>query len=88
MTIQQRPVRLRGVVQVTEEMTGPSTLEAGLGWLVQVTLALYLVPVLLLVLLVGGLGLLILAVAHGIHLAVGGPDRRPGTPSGPASSSA
>ena len=48
------------------------------GGLIPMVLALYLTPALLVVLLVGGLGLLVLAVARTITSIVRGPDAGPG----------
>ncbi len=52
------------------------------GRLVPVILALYLTPALLVVLLVGGIGMLILAVARTIASIVDGPEARPRSPVG------
>jgi hypothetical protein len=48
-------------------------------------LALYLTPALLVVLLVGGVGMLVLAVARAITSIVHGPEAWPRSPVGPES---
>jgi len=53
--------------------------------LIPIILALYLTPALLVVLLIGGIGLLILAVARAITSIVHGPEAWPRSPSGPES---
>ncbi len=58
----------------------------GLSRLIEVALALYLVPVLLAVLVVGGCGMLVLAVARTLSTIVYGPARWPRTPVGPSTS--
>jgi hypothetical protein len=58
------------------------------GRLIQIALALYLVPALLVVLLVGGVGLLVLAAARTITWIAGGPKmgtRSPIDPESPSS---
>lgn len=55
--------------------------------LIPMALALYLSPAVLVVLLVGGLSLLILAVARTITLIFDGPEAWPRDPAGPGSSS-
>lgn len=54
---------------------GPSAGARGWERLVQAALAIYLVPALAIVLVVGGLGLLVLAVARVVAWAVSGPGR-------------
>jgi hypothetical protein len=56
------------------------------GRLIPIVLALYLTPALLVVLLVGGIGMLVLAVARAITLIVRGPEAWPRSPVGPESS--
>jgi hypothetical protein len=51
--------------------------------LIQVALALYLIPALLIVLVVGGIGMLVLAVARLVTWVVCGPASLPGAPVGP-----
>lgn len=53
--------------------------------LIPIILALYLTPALLVVLLVGGIGMLILAVARAITSIVHGPEAWPHSPVGPGS---
>jgi hypothetical protein len=55
------------------------------GRLVPIILALYLTPALLAVLLVGGIGLLVLAVARAIISLIYGREARPRSPVGPES---
>lgn len=55
------------------------------GRLVPILLALYLTPALLVVLLVGGLGMLVLAAARGITSLIRGPEAWPRNPVGPES---
>jgi hypothetical protein len=55
------------------------------GRLVSIILALYLTPALLAVLLVGGVGLLVLAVARAITAIVHGREAWPRSPVGPES---
>jgi len=56
--------------------------------LVPILLALYLSPALLLVLLVGGLGMLVVAAARALRLVAREADDEPRTPIGPDSSPA
>jgi hypothetical protein len=58
---------------------------AWLGRLIQVALALYLTPVLLIVVIVGGMGMLVLAVARLWVEVLRWSARWPRTPVGPAS---
>jgi len=67
-------------------MDGQSAGAIGLSRLVQVALAVYLIPALLIVLVVGGCGMLILAVARLLTTIVWGPVSWPRTPVGPTSS--
>jgi hypothetical protein len=55
----------------------------GLSRLVQVALAFYLLPALMIVLVVGGCGMLVLAVARVLTTIVRGPASWPRTPVGP-----
>lgn len=55
------------------------------GRLIPIVLALYLTPALLAVLLVGGVGMLILAIARAITSIVHGPEAWPRSPVGPES---
>jgi len=55
------------------------------GRLIPIFLALYLTPALLVVLLVGGVGMLVLAVARAITSIVHGPEAWPRSPVGPES---
>ncbi len=56
------------------------------GWLIPMLLALYLTPALLVVLLVGGIGILVLAAARAIASISRPPEARPRSPIGPESS--
>ena len=56
------------------------------GRIVRIILAIYLLPALLVVLAVGGLGLLVLAVARAITSVVHGREVQPRSPVGPQSS--
>ena len=58
-------------------------LERWLGRLIQVTLALFLTPALLVVLVVGGMGAAVLGVARLFTVALHGPARWPQPPAGP-----
>jgi hypothetical protein len=55
------------------------------GRIIPIFLALYLTPALLVVLLVGGVGMLVLAVARAITSIVHGPEAWPRSPVGPES---
>ncbi len=83
MFIQVRAVRMQRMIEV-EGRLGSRT-----GWerLVRVALAINLVPALLVVLLVGGIGMLILAAARAIVWIVRGPVAGPRNPVDPGSSS-
>jgi hypothetical protein len=85
MTTQQRSMGLRAVARGPEAMGQRPARTAWLGRLIQVALALYLTPALLVVLLVGGIGMLVLAVARLFTVAVRGRASWPRTPVGPAS---
>jgi hypothetical protein len=60
---------------------------AWLGRLIQAALALYLMPALLAVLIVGGIGVFVLAVTRMLTLAIRGPASWPRTPVGPVADS-
>jgi hypothetical protein len=66
MIAQQRSARLRTVGQVSKSMDTRSDRTDLTGRLIQMALALYLVPVLLIVLVVGGVGMLVLAVGRSV----------------------
>jgi hypothetical protein len=61
-------------------MEGQPAGVSGLSRLVQIVLALYLIPALLIVLAVGGCGMLILAVARALTTIMGGRHTWPRTP--------
>lgn len=86
MITRRRSARFREVSRTSGVMDGQPACVRGLSRLVQVILALYLIPVLLTVLVVGGCGMLILAVARALTTIAYGPASWPRTPVGPASS--
>jgi hypothetical protein len=59
--------------------------QPGVGRLIPIILALYLTPALLAVLLMGGVGMLVLAIARAITSIVHGPEAWPRSPVGPES---
>jgi hypothetical protein len=83
MTTQLRSAPLRAIGRMSGDVDGQAPGATGLGRLIQVVLALYLIPALLIVLLVGGIGMLVLAVARVFTAVVYGPDSWPRTPVGP-----
>jgi hypothetical protein len=85
MTIQPRLMRLRAMDRGPEAIGWRPAGTAWLGRLIQVALAIYLIPAFLVVLLVGGIGMLVLAVAWLFTVAVRGRAGWPRTPVGPAS---
>jgi hypothetical protein len=85
MTIPQRSGRLPAMDQEPRP-TNPR--RVGTAWLdrpIQVAVALYLTPALLVVLVVGGLGLLLLGVARLLTVALRRAAGWPRIPAGPAS---
>jgi hypothetical protein len=72
MIAQQRSACLRTVSQVSKLMDNRSDWTDLAGRLIQMALALYLLPALLIVLVVGGVGMLVLAVGRSLT----GPIRR------------
>ena len=64
MITQQRSVRLHAVTQVPSSVDTGSVGSELAGRSIQMALALYLVPALLIVLLVGGVGMLVLMVGR------------------------
>jgi hypothetical protein len=86
MSTQLRSAQLGGVGRTSGAMDGQSSGMRRLSRLVQVALALYLIPALLIVLVVGGCGMLVLAVARVLTTVVYGPARWPRSPFGPRSS--
>jgi hypothetical protein len=87
MSIQVRFVRAKASVRPAESTTGRSAGTFSFGRLIPMILALYLTPALLVVLLVGGIGLLVLAIARAITSIVYGRDAWPRNSVGPGSSS-
>ena len=83
MTIELRSTRFRAIGQVSRVVNRQTQGATGLGRLIQVVLALYLIPALLIVLLVGGIGMVVLAVARVFTMVLYGPDSWPRTPVGP-----
>lgn len=87
MTIQVRSMRVQRRIQPAGAPDGG--LEGRTGWerLIQMMLAIYLAPALLLVLLVGGIGLLVLGAARAITRIAQGPEAGPREPLDPGPSS-
>jgi hypothetical protein len=75
MTTQLRSAGFRAIGQVSNEVNGQTEGARDLGRLIPVALALYLTPVLLIVLVVGGIGMLVLAVARVFTAVVKGLDK-------------
>ena len=76
--LRSAPFRVEGRTFVPTDEQPPAA--SGLSRLVQVALALYLIPALLIVLVVGGCGIVILAVARVVTAIMWGPDRWPSHP--------
>jgi len=87
MSIQVQSMRVRRRIQSTGAPEGGLEGRTGWGWLIQMALAIYLVPALLVVLLVGGIGMLVLAIARAIIWIARGPAVGPRKPLDPGSSS-
>jgi hypothetical protein len=85
MSIRFRRVRASAGEPPRPTVRGESAGRLGPGRLIPIILALYLTPALLVVLLVGGMGLLILAVARAITRLMHGPEAWPRSPVGPES---
>ena len=64
MITQPRSAHLRAVTRVSKAMDDRSVNSDLAGRLIQMALALYLVPALLIVLVVGGVGMLVLTVGR------------------------
>ena len=79
MSIPVRSMRVQRRIQPTGVLEG----RTGWGWLIQMALAIYLVPALLVVLLVGGIGMLVLAAARAITWMARGPEVGPRKPLDP-----
>ena len=60
LTTQLRPTRSKAIVQLAQTLDEESSVSRLAGRLIQITLALYLLPALLAVLVVGGIGIFIL----------------------------
>jgi hypothetical protein len=73
MMTQLEPVRSRAVVPITGLIKRGSIVDHFAGRLIQLTLALYLLPALVVVLAVGGVGILILKASQFLT----GPIKRP-----------
>ena len=75
MITQSRPVRLQPVTLMSESRDKRSVGSNLTGRLIRVILALYLIPALMIVLTVGGMGMLVLAIGRiftgPIHRAAG-----------------
>jgi hypothetical protein len=61
---QLRPTPSKTLARMTEASEGQSVVTHLVGRLIQITLALYLLPAFLVVLLVGGVGILIIRASH------------------------
>jgi hypothetical protein len=85
MTIQLRSGRFRAAQEAPGSRERRPAVAAGLGRLIPVALALYLIPALLVVLIVGGIGMLVLAVARLVTVVLRGLTGWPRTPVGPSS---
>ena len=59
LTTQLRPTRSKAIIQLAQTLDEESSISRLAGRLIQITLALYLLPALLAVLLVGGIGIFI-----------------------------
>jgi hypothetical protein len=64
MMTQSQSARSQAVVQLAEPSEDQSVVSHLAGRLIQITLALYLLPALLVVLVVGGVGILILKISQ------------------------
>jgi hypothetical protein len=78
--VRSRP--LRQALQESRTMDIPSAVASSLGGVVQAGLALYLLPALLVVLVVGAVGMLVLAAARLLTDIVGGEACQPRNPVG------
>lgn len=85
MSIRFRSVQVKAGMPPRPAAGGETAGRLGPGRLIPILLALYLTPALLVVLLVGGIGMLILAVARAIMSIVHGPEAWPRSPVGPES---
>ena len=85
MSVQLGLGRVETTMQSPKASVGGSTTRFRPGPLIPMLLALYLTPALLLVLLVGGVGMVVLAVARVITSIVHGLEDRPRSPVGPGS---
>jgi hypothetical protein len=73
MIAEQRSARLRNVARVWVPQDSRSVTSNHAGRLIQIALALYLIPALLVVLAVGGVGTIMLAVGRLFTVPVRGP---------------
>lgn len=85
MTLPLRLTKSRGLDGVSGTTCMYPTGASGLTRLLQVALALYLTPVLLIVLFVGLAGMLVLTIARVVIGFVRGPESWPHVPVGPSS---
>jgi hypothetical protein len=85
MSIRFRSVQAKAGMPPRPAAGGESAGRLRPGRLILIMLALYLTPALLVVVLVGGIGMLILAVARAIMSIVHGPEAWPRGPESPAS---
>jgi hypothetical protein len=70
---QLRSAPLKVIVRMTKPPEGQSLVFHLAGRLIQITLAFYLLPAFLVVLLVGGVGILTIRISHFLTGAIGGP---------------
>jgi hypothetical protein len=68
---QLRPTPSKTLARMAEVSGGQSVVTHLVGRLIQITLALYLLPAFLVVLLVGGVGILIMRASHLLMGAIG-----------------
>jgi hypothetical protein len=73
MMTEQRSVRLRAIARLSTSQNRRSEASNYAGRFIQIALALYLIPALLVVLAVGGIGMMVLVVGR----LVTGPVREP-----------
>jgi hypothetical protein len=85
MSTQLPTTRFQMPVEVSEAVQGRPKDTVWFSRLIQIALALYLIPALLVVLVAGGIGMVILAAARLLTAVLGGSAGGPRPPSGPSS---
>jgi hypothetical protein len=85
MSTHLRTTRSRIPVAASGAFSDRSERTAWLGRLIQIALALYLIPALLIVLVVGGMGMVVVTAARLLTVALGGKAVGPQPPVRPAS---